>query len=101
MVERSTEQRSDPVYSRPFSRVYYNPFSRHWGTIYYPSQFIGYDAYTVPVKEGNVTVSITDSKSDKIVRQGWTTETLNYSRITDKEINKSVRNIFNKFESSS
>ncbi|HKB44596.1 MAG TPA: DUF4136 domain-containing protein [Chitinophagaceae bacterium] len=101
LVERSTEQRSDPVYSRPVSRVYYNPFSRRWGTIYYPSQFMGYDTYTVPVKEGTVTVTITDSRTDKVVWQGWTTETLNYARITDKEINKSVKNIFNKFASSS
>ena len=101
LVERSAEQRSDPVYTRPVSRVYYNPFSRRWGTIYYPSQFIGYDSYSVPVKEGTVTVSIMDNKTDKIVWQGWTTETLNYARITDKEINKSVKNIFNKFGESS
>jgi hypothetical protein len=100
LVERSAEQRSDPIYTRPVSRVYYNPFARRWGTIYYPSQFIGYDSYTVPVKEGTVTVTVTDSKTDKVVWQGWTTETLNYARITDREINKSVKNIFNKFGSS-
>jgi hypothetical protein len=42
LVERSTERRSDPVYSRSFTRMYYNPFARRWGRIYYPSQFIGY-----------------------------------------------------------
>jgi hypothetical protein len=98
LVERSTERRSDPVYSRSFTRMYYNPFARRWGTIYYPSQFIGYQNYEVPVKEGIVTITIVDSKSDKVVWQGWTTESLNYSRITDAEIDKSVRNIFNKFD---
>jgi hypothetical protein len=98
LVERTTEHRSDPVYSRPFTRMYYNPFARRWSTIYYPSQFIGYQNYEAPVKEGTVTISITDSKSDKVVWQGWTTENLNYSRITDAEIDKSVRNIFNKFD---
>src|SRR5258705_12683803 len=98
LVERSTEQQSDAVYSHPFTRMYYNPFTRRWGTIYYPSQFVGYQTYEVPVKEGTVTISIIDSKTDKIVWQGWTTENLNYARITDEEIDKSVRNIFHKFD---
>jgi hypothetical protein len=70
LVERSAEQRSDPVYSQPFTRMYYNPRARRWSTIYYPSQFIGYDTYTVPVKEGTVTVSIMDSNTDKICLAG-------------------------------
>ncbi len=98
LVERSTEQRSEPVYSRPFTRMYFNPYTRRWSTIYYPSQFYGYDNYEVPVKEGTITVNVTDSKSDKIVWQGWTTENMNYSRLTNTEINRSVRNIFNKFD---
>ena len=47
LVERSKEQRSEPVYSQPFTRMYYNPFARRWSTIYYPSQFIGYQNYEV------------------------------------------------------
>ena len=98
LVERSVEQRSDPVYSQPFTRMYYNPFARRWSTIYYPSQFLGYQNYQVPVKEGTITISIMDSQNDKVIWQGWTTENLNYSRITSEEIDKSVRNIFNKFD---
>jgi hypothetical protein len=98
LVERSTEQQSDPVYSRPFTRMYYNPFTRRWGTIYYPSQFVGYQNYEVPVKEGTVTITMTDARNDKVVWQAWTTERLNYSRLTQEEITKSVRNIFNKFD---
>jgi hypothetical protein len=98
LVERATQQRSDPVYSQPFTRSYFNPYTRRWSTIYYPSQFYGYQTYEVPVKEGTITISIVDSRSDKIVWQGWTTENLNYSRITSDEIDKSVRNIFNKFD---
>src|SRR5438045_1819125 len=30
LVERSTKQQSDPVYSRPFTRTYYNPYSRRY-----------------------------------------------------------------------
>ncbi len=98
LVERSVEQRSDPVYSQPFTRMYYNPYTRRWGRIYYPSQFVGYQTYGVPVREGTVTISIVDAKSDKVVWQGWTAENMNYSRLTEDEISRSVRNIFNKFD---
>src|ERR1043165_3854874 len=32
LVERTVEQQSNPVYTQPFTRVYYNPFRRRWGT---------------------------------------------------------------------
>jgi hypothetical protein len=99
LVERSTEQKSDPVYSRSFTRSYYNPYTRRWSTIYYPSQFLGYDSYEVPVKEGTVTISILDARTDKAIWQGWTTENLNYSRLTDDEIDRAVTHIFRKFPS--
>ena len=98
LVERSTEQRSDPVYSQPFTRSYYNRFTKRWNRIYYPSQFLGYQNYDVPVKEGTITISIMDARTDKNVWQGWTTESMNYTRLTDDEISRSVRNIFNKFD---
>jgi hypothetical protein len=98
LVERSSEQRNDPVYSQPVTRSYYNRFTRRWNTIYYPSQFLGYDTYSVPVKEGTVTISIMDAKTDKSIWQGWTTENMNYSRLTEDEISRSVRHIFNKFD---
>jgi len=82
LVERSTEQQSDPVYSRPPTRMYYNPYRRSWGTIYYPSQFAGDQTCEVPVKEGTITITMTDARTDKVVWQAWTTERLNYSRLT-------------------
>lgn len=98
LVEQTSEQRTDPVYTRPFTRMYYNPYSRRWGTIYYPSYFAGYQYYEVPVKEGTVTITMTDAKTDKTLWQGWTTEQFNNTRITGNEISKSVRNILKKFE---
>jgi len=98
LVERSTQQQSDPLYSQPFTRMYYNPYRGRWGTIYYPSQFLGYQNYEVPVKEGTITITMTDANTDKIVWQAWTTEQLNYAQLTRGEINKSVRNIFNKLD---
>lgn len=98
LVESSVEQRSDPVYTQSFTRWYYNPYARRWVSLYYPSQFLGYQSYEVPVKEGTVTISMMDAHTDKVVWQAWTTENMNYSRLTADEISKSVRNIFNKFD---
>jgi hypothetical protein len=97
LVKRSLEQRSDPLYTMPLTRLFYNPFTGHWVTIYYPSEFIGYTTYTVPVREARVTITMADSRTDKVIWQGWTTEVLNNSRITEKEIKKAVKRIFRKF----
>jgi hypothetical protein len=98
LVQNTTTRRSDPVYTQSYTRTYYNPRLRRWGTIYYPQQFLGYNNYEVPVKEGTVTITITDANTDKIVWQGWTMEELNYSRITTEEIASSVQNIFSKLD---
>jgi hypothetical protein len=96
LVQNTTARKSDPVYTQSYNRTYYNPRLRRWGTVYYPSQFLGYNNYEVPVKEGTITITITDANTDKAVWQGWTTEELNYSRITPEEISASVKNIFSK-----
>ncbi|MEO5782331.1 MAG: DUF4136 domain-containing protein [Ginsengibacter sp.] len=98
LVEKSVKEQSDPVYSRPYSRVYYNPYTRRYGSIYYPSQFLGYDSYSTPVKEGTVSISMVDTKTDKTVWQGWTTNELNSNQFSSKEVQKNVRSIFKKFE---
>jgi hypothetical protein len=94
LVERNTETQRDPVYSQPFTRYYYNPYTRRYSTIYYPSQFQGYQVYDTPVREGTITLTMVDPKKDKNIWQAWTTERLSGSRLTDTEIRRSVRNIF-------
>ena len=96
LVEKGVREQNDPVYSRPYSRVYYNPYTRRYGTIYYPSQFLGYDDYTVPVKEGTVSISMVDAKTDKTVWQGWTTDELNSNHFTSKEVQRNVKIILKK-----
>ncbi|MDP4264415.1 MAG: DUF4136 domain-containing protein [Bacteroidota bacterium] len=98
LVERSVQQRSDPVYSQPFSRTFYNPYSRRLINVYYPSQFMGYDSYNVPAREGTVTITMIDAKTDRAVWQGWTTDEVNSKNLTNKEIQNSVRAIFRKFD---
>jgi hypothetical protein len=98
LVERTEKEQKDPVYSQPYTRYYYNPRSGRYNSFYYPSQFEGYNSYSTTVKEGTITIMLIDSKTDKTVWQGWSTEELNYAQITDKEINKNVRSIFKKFD---
>lgn len=98
LVERSTRESNNPVYSRPFSRLVYNPYTRRYATLYYPSQLIGYERAERPVKEGTVTISMIDTRTDKTVWQGWTTEEVNSRNLTSREIQNSVRAIFRKFD---
>ena len=98
LVERGTKESSSPVYSRPFSRLVYNPYTRRYATIYYPSQFVGYDRDERSVREGTVTISMIDTKTDKVVWQGWTTDEVNNRNLTSKEIQVAVKSIFKKFD---
>lgn len=98
LVERSTKQQSDPVYSNPFVRTFYNPYSRRFYRVYYPSRFVGYDNYDVNTREGTVTISMLDAKSEKLVWQGWSTDEVNSRNMTSKEIQNSIKAIFRKFD---
>jgi Domain of unknown function (DUF4136) len=98
LVERSTKSNTSPVYSQPFSRVVFNPYTRRYTTIYYPSQFEGYQRDERPIKEGTVTISMIDTRTDKTVWQGWTTDEVSNRNLTSKEIQNSVKSIFKKFD---
>ena len=98
LVERNIKESNSPVYSNPYTRVVYNPYTRRYTTIYYPSRFVGYERDERPIKEGTVTISMIDTKTDKTVWQGWTTDEVNSKNLTTKEIQNSVRSIFKKFD---
>jgi Domain of unknown function (DUF4136) len=98
LVEKENKQQRDPVYSQPATRSFFNPYTRRWGTIYYPSQFLGYDNRTVTVKEGTLTITMIDARTEKTIWQGWNTEEVNSRNLTGKEIQGSVKSIFRKFD---
>jgi hypothetical protein len=98
LVERGVKGDNNPVYSRPYSRVIFNPYTRRYSTIYYPSEFMGYDRDQRTVREGTITISMIDAKTDKTVWQGWTTDEVNSKNLTNKEIQNSVKAIFRKFD---
>lgn len=98
LVEKGIKESNNPVYSRPYSRMVYNPYTRRYTTVYYPSQFMGYERDERSIREGTITISMIDTKTDKTVWQGWTTDEVNSKNLTSKEIQNSVRSIFKKFD---
>jgi hypothetical protein len=98
LVEKSTKETSNPVYSLPYRRIFYNPYYRRYGSILYPSYFMGYDDNAEEVQKGTLTITMVDAKTDKTIWQGWTTDEVNSRNVTRKEIQNSVNAIFRKFE---
>ncbi|TMI66369.1 MAG: DUF4136 domain-containing protein [Bacteroidetes bacterium] len=96
LVEKSVKELSNPVYSQPYSRLIYNPYTRRYASVYYPSQFLGYDREQKAVREGTVTITLIDSKTDKTVWQGWTTDEVNSRNLTSKEVQNLIKSIFKK-----
>lgn len=98
LVEKTTKESRNPVYSRSFTRPYYNPYLRRVSYVYYPSQFMGYDVRRYPSREGTLTLTLIDAKTDKVIWQGWTTEELASSNFTSKELERGVKSILRKFD---
>lgn len=96
LVEKSVKDLSNPVYSQPFTRYIYNPYTRRYASIYYPSQFMGYDREQREIREGTLTITMIDAKTDKTVWQGWSTDEINSRKFTGKEVNGLVKSIFRK-----
>ena len=57
---------------------------------------MGYESYEELIKEGTITITMIDAKTDKVVWQSWTTDEVNGRNITSKEIQKAVSSIFKK-----
>jgi len=98
LVERNEKEQKDAVYSPSYTRSYFNRYTGRVNTYYYPGQFSGYDTYSTTVKEGTVTITMIDNKTDKAVWQGWATSEVDNRKMTGKEIDKSVKTIFKKFD---
>ncbi len=97
MVENSVKELDNPVYTRPFTRYYYNPYTRRISGLYYPSQMMGFERSEIPYKEGTITIHMIDNSSNKLIWQGWTTDEVNSRNLTGKEISSSVKSILKKF----
>jgi len=94
VVEDQSQQRvNTPVYSQPVTRFYYNPATRRWVPIYYPSTFVGYNSTTRQVKEGTLTLTMMNPGSDKVIWQGWTTSEIYGRKMSDEKIERDVQAI--------
>lgn len=98
LVEKAVKSDNNPVYTRPYTRYIFNPYSRRWMQLYYPSQFLGYNEAQYETREGTVTITMVDVNSGKQVWQGWTTDEVSNRNLTNKEIQNSVKSIFRKFD---
>jgi hypothetical protein len=98
VVAKEQKDISTPVYSQPYTRWYYNPVGGRWVPIMYPSSFLGYNNRTETVKEGTLTITLMDPKTDKTIWQGWSTTEIYGAKITDREIDRNVEAIVNKLK---
>ena len=98
MVENELREQSQSVYSRPQIRYFYNPYTRRINSVYYPSQYLGEDSYTVPYKSGTITINIVDTKDNKLIWQGWAETDVTNKRIKQDDMDKIVKSIFKKFD---
>jgi len=96
-VEKAVKERSDPVYSRPFTRYFYNPYTGRVSGLYFPSRMMGYRNSDYPYTEGTVTIHMMDNKTNKLIWEGWTSDELNGKNPSGKEIEASVKSIMKKF----
>jgi len=97
-VQKENRNVSNPVYSQPTTRWFYNPYSRRYVSVYYPSQFVGYDNTTQTVKEGTLTLTMLNADTDKTIWQGWTTSDVNGKNLSDREIDNNVKAIIKKLD---
>ncbi len=95
-VQRENRNVSDPVYTEPLTRWFYNPYSRRYSSVYYPSQFVGYNNTVETVREGTLILTIMDANTGKTIWQGTTSSEVNGRRMSDKEIDNNAKAIIKK-----
>ncbi|MEO5967752.1 MAG: DUF4136 domain-containing protein [Ferruginibacter sp.] len=98
LVEKTLKEKNDPVYSQSYYRTAYNPYTNRWVNIYYPSRFLGYDKSQYVAREGTLTISMIDAKTDKVIWQGWTVTDVNSSKFTSAELTNAARTILKQFK---
>ena len=97
MVENDVKNESESVYSRPTVRYFYNPYTKRINSVYYPSQYLGENNYSVPYKSGTITLNFVDTKSNNLVWQGWAETEITNRRLQQDDMKKVVKAIFKKF----
>ena len=97
MVADDVRNESESVYSRPFVRYFYNPYTRRINSVYYPSQYLGENSYAVPYKSGTITLNFVDTKTNNLIWQGWAETEIASRRLQQDDMKKVVKAIFKRF----
>ena len=97
MVDNDVRNQSESVYSRPYVRYFYNPYTRRINSVYYTSQYLGENSYAVPYRSGTITLNIVDTKTNNLVWQGWAETEIVSKHLQQDEMKKVVKAIFKKF----
>jgi hypothetical protein len=97
MVAHEMKNQSESVYSRPYVRYFYNPYTKRVNSLYYPSQYLGENSYAVPYKSGTITLNFVDVKTNNLVWQGWAETEITSKRLQQDDMKKVVKAIFKKF----
>jgi hypothetical protein len=97
MVENDVKNQSDAVYSNPYMRYFYNPYTKRINSVYYPSQYLGENSYAVPYKSGTITLNVVDTRTNNLVWQGWAETEITSKRLQQDDMKKVVKAIFKKF----
>jgi hypothetical protein len=98
MIENQVRERSQSVYSRPFVRYFYNPYTGRINSMWLPSRYMGENSYDVPYKSGTITINLVDNDSQKLVWQGWAETEVTNRHIDKDDMNKIVKSIFKKLD---
>lgn len=97
LVEKGTKVASEPMYTWGGFRTFYNPYARRFYRVYYPQRFVGYDNYNIPTREGTITITMVDARTDRTILQGWATDEISDRKITSREADRIVNAIFKKW----
>lgn len=95
-IARENRSISDPVYSQPGTRWFFNPYTRRYTPVYYPSQFLGYDNRTETYREGTLTLTVMNADNERTIWQGSTSSEVNGRKMSDKEIEENAKAIIKK-----
>ena len=98
MVETDVRTESEPVYSRSFVRYIYNPYTKRISSVWYPSQYLGQNTYSVPYKSGTITINLVDNQTNAVVWQGWAETEVDKKKLSSDEIEAIVEAVFKKFK---
>ncbi len=100
MIEQKTQTVKTPYHNYPYNynsagNVINRPNSP--SNNYLSQGVSGYTTQEIPYKEGRLTITMTDRKTNRMIWRGWSESTVTNPRKYESELHDDVRKIFTKF----